>query len=287
MKNIDRRTALAGLGTVGLGTLLAACAGSDSSTTRVATTTGGTATVQPTTASSTGLAALFEDAPTCVLTEETTQGPYHFDAGKIRSDIREDRQGSTLRVAIRVLDAATCEPIPSAVVEIWHCDAGGVYSGFESASQAAGGGPTGERPTGAPPSGGPGGQGEGVQGPGADDGMADATPTDEKRYLRGAQVTNTDGIVEFVTIYPGWYQGRSVHIHAMVHIGDSRVLTTQMFCDETVSDQVYAARPYADHTGQRLRNESDSIYDDSLLMKLTVEGDGHLGVMTFSAPAAK
>lgn len=211
-------------------------------------------------------------------------GLYHFDADRIRSDIREDRQGSTLRVAIRVQDATTCEPIPSAVVEIWHCDAGGLYSGFESASRAVGGdGPTGERPTGVPPSGGPGGPGAGGRRPGAGDG----TPTDEGRYLRGAQVTNADGIVEFVTIYPGWYQGRSVHIHAMVHIGNARVLTTQMFFDEKVSDRVYAARPYAGHTGQRLRNDSDSFYDDSLLMKLTREGAGHLGVMTFSAPAKR
>ena len=98
--------------------------------------------------------------------------------------------------------AGECAPIKDAVVDIWHCDAGGVYSGFEA------------------------GEGE--------------------RFLRGTQVTNADGIAEFTTIYPGWYQGRTVHIHAKVHLDSQTVLTTQLFFDDAVSAQVYDARAVLD-----------------------------------------
>ena len=79
---------------------------------------------------------------------------------KIRSDIREDRDGATLRLGVRVRDADECKPIENAVVDIWHCDAEGSYSAR--------------------------GRGE--------------------NYLRGVQVTNGEGIVEFTTVYPGWYR---------------------------------------------------------------------------------
>ena len=87
-------------------------------------------------------AALLDVANTCVLAEEETQGPYWFDVDSIRSDIREGRPGLTLALALRVHDLSSCSvggavrPVPNAVVEIWHCDAGGVYSGFATAATA-------------------------------------------------------------------------------------------------------------------------------------------------------
>lgn len=68
----------------------------------------------------------------CTLTPEQTEGPYYLDLDMVRSDITEDRQGSPLALAITVADAASCEPIKDAAVDVWHCDAGGVYSGFEA-----------------------------------------------------------------------------------------------------------------------------------------------------------
>ena len=194
---IGRRKALASLGTVGLGSLLAACSGdgngSGAATTRaeVPTTSATTATVQP------------------------------------RSDIREDRPGTLLRLALRIQTATICEPISNAVVDLWHCDAGGIYSGFESASQGQGGG---------------GGR------------------TDEETYLRGAQVTNTDGIVEFATIYPGWYRGRTTHIHLKVHLDKATLLTSQLFFDEAVNSAVYAKAPYSSHSGRETFNDDDDIF---------------------------
>ncbi|WFE59960.1 hypothetical protein [Micromonospora sp. WMMD712] len=301
-QRVSRRRLIAGIGSVGLAGLLAAC-GRDGGT--VTTSTGETLSPQATASTSADLTALFAEAGTCTLTASTTQGPYYFDADKIRSDIREDREGTRLRVAIRVQDSEQCGPLANAVVEIWHCDAAGLYSGAEAQSSGAGGaqgggappsgGPGGGTPPsgapdGTPPSGGPGGGtppsgapgGGAAPGGGSEGSAADLTPTDDKRYLRGAQVTNSDGIVEFTTIWPGWYRGRTTHIHAMVHVDNNRVLTTQMMFDEALNTKVYAAAPYAAHTGRDTFNDNDTIYADSMLMKVVEDGDGHLGVINFS-----
>jgi protocatechuate 3,4-dioxygenase beta subunit len=243
---ITRRKAIAGLGSVTLGSLLAACGGDDSrtaaTTTDVTTTEGGTTTVQPRT--DTGSAAsLFDETSACTLTAEQTEGPYYFDADAIRSDITEDRDGTPLRLAIRVREAGECTPLRNAVVDIWHCDAGGVYSGFESA--------------------------------------------DDERFLRGPQVTDREGIAEFRTIYPGWYQGRTVHIHAKVHLDRRTVLTTQIYFDDAVSDRVFASTPYADRGDRDQRNESDGIFDASLVLPtLDRDGDGYVGAISFDVQRA-
>lgn len=256
-RRVSRRTALAGFGSVGLGALLAACAGSKSPTTTATTTTGASASVSPQSGATSDLTSLFDGAGTCTLSPGTTQGPYYFDADKIRSDIREDRPGTRLRLAIRVQDSEACGPLSNAVVEIWHCDAAGLYSGAEALS-----------------TGGPGGGGRGGGG-------GDLTPQDDKRYLRGAQVTNSDGIVEFTTIWPGWYASRTVHIHAMVHVNNERTLTTQLMMDESLNSKVFAQAPYAQHTNRDTFNDGDSIYRDSMLLRVTEDGDGYLGVITF------
>jgi protocatechuate 3,4-dioxygenase beta subunit len=242
-RKIDRRQALAAFGTVGLGALLGACGSDDGgSATAVPTTEGGTATVEPKTTTTPETADLFGDESSCTLTPEMTEGPYYFDADSIRSDIREDRDGTPLRLAIRVRGADSCEPLSNAVVDIWHCDAGGVYSGFDE------------------------GQGE--------------------RFLRGAQVTNRDGIVEFTTVYPGWYQGRTVHIHAKVHLDRSTVLTTQLFFDDAVTDEVFAGAPYSGRGERDQRNDSDSLFDEALVLDLSQDGDGYLGAISFDVAAA-
>ena len=242
---IDRRQALSAFGTVGLGALLSACgAGSsdDTTPTAVPTEEGATATVEPRSTTSPEAADLFGDSSSCTLTAEQTEGPYYFDADSIRSDIREDREGTPLRLAVRVRDAGACEPLANAVVDIWHCDAGGVYSGFE--------------------------EGEG------------------ERFLRGAQVTNREGIVEFTTVYPGWYQGRTVHIHAKVHLDRSTVLTTQLYFDDAVTDEVYAAEPYASSGDRDQRNDTDGIFDRSLVLNLSPDGDGYVGAISFDVASA-
>ena len=234
-RRLNRRQALAGFGSVSLGALLAACGGGSSpgTPTPVATTDGGTATVEPRGGSGSGLAARFDEGAACTQTPELTEGPFYFDADAIRSDIRDGREGATLRLGIRVRDAGECAPLRDAVVDIWQCDAVGEYS------------------------------------------------AEPERFLRGTQVTDADGIAQFTTIYPGWYQGRTVHIHAKVHVNNEAVLTTQLFFDDEFSTQVFTAEPYASHGERGQFNDSDGIFDPATLLTLSEEGDGYLGLITF------
>ena len=252
---IDRRYLLAGLGTAGVGTLLAACGGGDGDGASPSSSgsggSGGSATTAGTAATGAGdVAALFDEATSCALTPEQTEGPFYIDVDAVRSDIREDREGVPLRLGVRVLDEA-CAPVPDAIVEVWHCDATGLYSGFEAASRGGSGG----------------GGGEGGDG---------------TRYLRGGQATDGDGIAQFTTVYPGWYQGRTIHVHAKAHVGNGEVLTTQLYFDEDVTAAVQEREPYASDTGRDTFNDDDGIFSDATLLTLSEDGDGYLGLITLT-----
>jgi len=170
-----------------------------------------------------------EAATTCVLSPEVTEGPYWIDNHLTRRDITEGRPGLPLELVLTVQDAKTCTAIKSADVELWHCDAVGVYSGYESGS-----------------AGGPGGR--------------HAAPTDSDRYLRGHQKAGADGRVRFLTIYPGWYRGRTPHIHLKVHVGGSVVHTGQLFFDEKTTAAVYRHAPYKAHGQPDTSHAEDMIY---------------------------
>ncbi|MCA1188902.1 MULTISPECIES: protocatechuate dioxygenase [unclassified Saccharopolyspora] len=273
-QRVSRRSMFAGVGSIGLGTLLAACGSQAGGSTTVTTSTGESQALTPQTAAD--ASDLFSGVNTCTLTPDTTQGPYYFDADKVRSDIREDRQGVRLRLALKVQDSETCAALPNAVVEIWHCDAAGLYSGAESQSSGGGGG----MPPGPPPED---GEKPGGGGPGGGGGDQDLVPTDDKRYLRGAQVSNADGVVEFTTIWPGWYTGRTVHVHVMVHVSNERVLTSQLMFDEQLNSAVFARAPYSEHTGRDTFNDGDNIFEDSMLLKVVPEDDGYLASIVLSA----
>lgn len=284
-RRISRRRALALGGTIGLGGLIAAACGTDESGTGVTATTS-TTSASPVTAGSIDeqLVAMLDEAQRCVMSAEVTQGPYWFDVDSVRRDIIEDRPGMPLTLALRVQDLANCSPdgsaaaVGNAVVEIWHCDAGGAYSGFESGSAPTGGAPGG------PPPGGPGAPGDmgpmGGSGEISDGsystGDTEATTTDDGTYLRGAQVTNGDGTVFFDTIHPGWYRGRTVHIHLKVHVDKKTVLTTQLYFDDALNDEIFSTvDPYTDRTDRDTRNDDDSIYDSSGLVT-TARRDGRV-----------
>jgi protocatechuate 3,4-dioxygenase beta subunit len=302
---ISRRRALGLGGTVSLGALVAACTGSSSpspSRSPAGTSAAGTsaAPLTPSSTASSDVIALLDQANTCVTATEETQGPYWFDVDSIRSDLREDRPGTPLVLAVRAHDLSQCTngsapaAIPNSVVEIWHCDAGGVYSGFESASAGGpGGGPGG----GGPGGGGPGGGGSGGSGPGGggsggtsdgsySSGDTEATTTDDGTFLRGAQVADRNGIAQFTTIYPGWYRGRTVHIHLKLHVDRKTVVTTQLYFDEAVNDAVFATPPYDEHTGRETRNEDDSIYDPSGLVTVRKTASGYLAVINLGVTAS-
>jgi protocatechuate 3,4-dioxygenase beta subunit len=194
---------------------------------------------------------------TCILAPEQTQGPYYIAREKVRKDIRQGRQGTLLRLRLTVVDATTCKPLKGAAADVWHCDAGGIYSGYESASQ--GGAPGGG-----------------------------AGPTDKDTFLRGIQLTNARGQAEFLTIYPGWYRGRTVHIHVKVHLGGANghvVHTGQLYFPESVTGKVYRTAAYKQRAAARdTFNSTDSIYRDGgaqSLLHLQQDGKGgYIGTIT-------
>ncbi|MEV5784169.1 intradiol ring-cleavage dioxygenase [Streptomyces sp. NPDC052287] len=205
------------------------------------------------------------------LTSETTEGPYYIDADKIRQDIREGQEGIPLTLRLKVIDADTCRPVKNAAVDIWHCTALGIYSGYEAMGSGGGGGggtpPSGSppgvpsgTPTGEPPSGGPsGGTGGGH-----------SEPTDDERYLRGTWKTDQHGQVTFKTVFPGWYRGRAVHIHTKVHVdgawtdagyeGGHTCHTGQFFFDEKSVLAAATVSPYSTKTATRTTLTEDTIY---------------------------
>jgi len=205
------------------------------------------------------------------LTSETTEGPYYIDADKIRRDVTEDKEGIPLLLDLKVIDNETCRPVRNAAVDIWHCDAVGVYSGYEDMGSGGGGGgpaPTGtptDTPTGTPtdvPTGPPPGGGGGHQ-----------EPTDDTRYLRGTWRTDRHGHVAFRTVFPGWYRGRCVHIHVKVHVngewtdagyeGGTTCHTGQFFFDEESVLASAVLEPYVSNAAERTTLDEDTIYDGS------------------------
>lgn len=183
----------------------------------------------------------------CVLFPEQTAGPFYFDPALSRSDITEGKPGIRLRMRIRVLETRECTPIAGAVVDVWHTDALGWYSGYP-------------------------GQG--------DDGDEDTTG---ETFMRGIQPTDAEGVAEFRTIYPGWYPTRTTHIHVKVHLDDETVATSQLYFPDEVSAAVYGRAPYDARGPKPLANEDDGIFANAgganAMLELVPEMEGYLATI--------
>jgi protocatechuate 3,4-dioxygenase beta subunit len=245
---VDRRTVLAAGGLLPLGALLAACSGEPPR-----------ASTPPPPAPSP--VDLLDAAGTCTLTPGTIAGPTWFDAHAVRRDVRDDRRGVELALALRVVRAGTCTPVAGAVVDLWQADAGGVYSGFAGAGPGQGGAPDGRDAYGRP----------------------QARATDPGRALRGTQQTGPDGVVQFTTVYPGWYPTRTPHLHVEVHLAGGTVLTTQLFFDDAVSDRVFATNPeYQQHGTRDTRNATDPFWSRPAQLRLAPDSARWLGALTLA-----
>jgi protocatechuate 3,4-dioxygenase beta subunit len=193
-----------------------------------------------------------EAAPShgCVVRPEQTEGPYFVDQRLQRSDIRADsadgrvRPGAALALTFNVsrLASADCKPLAGALVDVWHCDAIGVYSGVEDPS----------------------------------------FDTRGSNALRGYQITDAAGSARFTTIYPGWYSGRTVHIHFMIRSApDVRPgfnFTSQLYFDDDLTDRVHAQEPYASKGMRHARNTRDGIFrrgGKDLMLAVTSEKDAY------------
>jgi protocatechuate 3,4-dioxygenase beta subunit len=211
-----------------------------------------------------GLTRLDAQVPGCVVVPAQMEGPYFVDARLNRSDIRTDPSdqavspGVPLRVAFRVSQvsaAGACGPLAGALVDLWQCDALGVYSDF-----------------------------------------ADTTAKFDargKKFLRGYQVTDAKGLVEFTTIYPGWYPGRAVHLHFKVRTNPNGPrgtdFTSQLYFDEAVTDRVHARSPYASKGRRTTRNEADGIFKSGgrqLMLKLTENANDVAGTFDLAVKLA-
>ncbi|MFE2299164.1 intradiol ring-cleavage dioxygenase [Streptomyces sp. NPDC059445] len=200
-------------------------------------------------------------AAVCTLTREMTEGPYYLDGQLVRSDVTEGKAGAPLKLVLTVVDDSTCAPIGNALVEIWHCDALGEYSGFV--------------------------------------GNNGHSEPDDGTFLRGGVLTNASGVANVTSVYPGWYRGRCVHIHVKVHTGVTltsdgsftggrELHTGQLFFDEKITTAMAKVSPYSTNKVTRTTLAQDSVYDDggaaSGLLTLTALGSttsaGYTGTLT-------
>ena len=185
--------------------------------------------------------------PACIVKPEMTVGPYFVDKQLARSDIRTDpatsvaRPGSPLELSFNIADVTggKCAPLAGALIDIWHCDAAGIYS---DVNDPRFGNTTGQK------------------------------------WLRGNQTTDANGVAKFTTVYPGWYEGRAVHIHFKVltktAADTAYEFTSQLFFDESLTDSVHAKAPYT-KPGRRVLNSQDGIYGsvgDQMLLTLSPSG---------------
>lgn len=173
--------------------------------------------------------AVADGEPACILTPQAEEGPFYFDPKLVRSEIAEGRPGVPLALRLRVIEAGPCTAIKGARVDIWHCDAKGLYSAFPGQSDAH---------------------------------NVDATG---KTFLRGTQMTDEAGWVTFKTIYPGWYDGRTTHIHFKVFLDERTVLTGQTFLPDALNEFIYTNVPgYGGRARQRMViNANDHVIERS------------------------
>jgi protocatechuate 3,4-dioxygenase beta subunit len=102
-------------------------------------------------------------------------------------------------------------------------------------------------------------------------------------FMRGIQRTNALGVARFTTVYPGWYPGRTVHIHVKVHLGGRVVHTGQLFFPDTLTDAVYRKAPYDTRPPRDTRNAVDAIFRNGgsrSLLQLRKTAVGYRGSIT-------
>jgi protocatechuate 3,4-dioxygenase beta subunit len=189
----------------------------------------------------------------CVVTPSQTEGPYFVDERLRRADIRIDPSSGTIKagvplaLSVRVsrIEHGQCSPMAGAIVDVWQCDAEGIYSDVRD------------------------------QGRGQFD-------TRGQKFLRGYEITDREGRVEFTTIYPGWYPGRTVHIHFKVRTsmtaGRAGEFTSQWYFDDAITDAVFAQGPYSAMGARSVRNDRDRIYrrgGRELMLNLTRSETGY------------
>lgn len=171
----------------------------------------------------------FSGSQQCTMLKNAVEGPFFFCTNPGVADIARGQSGAPLTIALRAVNAATCQPIRDAVIDVWHCDAKGLYSGHDLAVD------------------------EPIKS------GSHTPPVNNDRHCRGALRTDADGIAEFRSIYPGYYVERAIHIHFKVHIGNRAFLTNQALLPEQDNAAVLAMAPYnISRKGKRITNAQEA-----------------------------
>lgn len=200
----------------------------------------------------------------CVLTSTQAEGPFYFPSPH-RRDMSEDRKGQKLALKFQVLRHEECTPIEGAIVDLWHCDAEGTYSGYpeeithdvwKSALFLVKNGTN-------------------------ENGEIHVDPVNDNRFLRGRQTSDQDGWVKFETIFPGWYDGRVPHIHAKIIVNENEQLLTQLYFNPELYDQIYTSQaPYDLYGKCPLKFDDDIVLGENdeangLVLKIKPQKDGN------------
>lgn len=169
----------------------------------------------------------------CILIPQETAGPYPFDlssnSAMFRQDITEGNAGIPLTLTLTVVNINDgCSPIANARVDVWHCNKDGYYSEYNNQ-------------------------------PGY---LGTQNHTGET-FFRGIQMTDSNGQVQFITIYPGWYNGRATHIHFQVFLNSVLSATSQAAFNESLTASVYNTSLYSAHGQNTTTNSSDNVFSDS------------------------
>ncbi|GKT41995.1 uncharacterized protein ColSpa_02176 [Colletotrichum spaethianum] len=185
---------------------------------------------------STPSADIFGSNHTCILDPEGEIGPFWVKGEHIRSDLRDDEPGVEVVLEGQFIDVETCEPITDLYWDLWNCNATGVYSGVQDSSN----------------------------------GNGDDASNLNKTFLRGVQKTDADGVVQFQTIFPGHYAGRTTHHHVVAFLDatvqpNNTLLSThaahigQLFWDQDLVQAVEALYPYNTNTVEQTLNADDHV----------------------------
>lgn len=180
----------------------------------------------------------------CSLTCAMTRGPCYAETLE-RRDISEGYPGLPVRLALRVVDPA-CQPVAGAAVDIWHTSAAGLYSGPDAIDMCT----------------------------------RNDADAESHRFFRGVQITDENGRVDFDTIVPGWYSGRTVHFHFSVRRGADEYVVAQLVFDDPLIEAVTTMHPdYAARGAPDTWNDTDLIVHDAIervLLATALQPDGAL-----------
>lgn len=171
----------------------------------------------------------------CTLTDNFTVGPCYFDYDNDRDDISEGQPGVPMTLAMKLVDD-NCQPIEGAVIEVWWCDAQGIYSGNNAGSTGS------------------------VSEFNAGFCTGNDAEALNSRWFRGTKTTDSVGNVYFKACFPGWYPSRTTHIHFRIVVNGNQQLISQFGFDDSLSNDIYLN--HSDYTGREkdTSNNSDTVF---------------------------